>query len=213
MSENLFDCKNPMMGDSMFDIFQQIDSTVCIKLNGIASLHASGETFDLIMMFVAIEIMIALIYMLIDSGPGAIARGVEMLVIAAFVAGITQPAVWSTVVIPLVREVTSHLVKPIADPSELKSQAMSAYAGAIRTVASPSNMTTSRNQTADVIVQQNASMNAAKSTYTEARNAATTAYNENLKNMSAVEANKIYKKAIIIAKSVCQQSGGGDSCL
>ena len=217
MSDTLFDCANTTTGDSIFDLFSQIDANVCINLNRLAGSHATEGLFnDLILPFIAIEVLIVLIYLVIDSAPNAILRGVEMLLIAAFVAGITQPTVWSGTVIPLVKGVTSYLVAPIVGEggaTELKGRAMSAFGDVTRTLMSPSNLTTSRNITAPIISQQNAAANTALVALTKNRSEAMQAYQKNTQSgMSEAQANTIYNQAKNAAVMNCRNNGGGSSC-
>lgn len=145
---------------SIFDSISIADAGICQMGALMSSAMATGigraEIQDLILIFLAIEIMITLIYSLMSSGSEAIQRGTEAIVTTAFVFALTAGPMWNSVVVAGSRNLPDMFFKAMPNPTqynstELKGQVLSNFGDTIRTLWSPAALTTTASMLTDII--------------------------------------------------------------
>lgn len=132
-----------MSAPSFFDSIDSITGSLIGSMDKLSTTLATGAgatlVSEVILLMLSIEIMLCFIMALNGSGQQAISKGIEGILFAAFIYGLTLSGGWTSIVKPIVNAIPEEVITamiPGFNSSNLKSSIAFEFAKLIQGIMS-----------------------------------------------------------------------------
>lgn len=130
--------------DSFFGVIDAISGNLTDQLAQVSTALAGDPlSHEILLIMLVAEIALVIVLALTGGGAAAVQRGVEAMLYASFVFGLTGAGGWSNIVIPISKSFPNDIIAALhvaADPTTLKTDVTTQFSGIIANLMNPANI-------------------------------------------------------------------------